>query len=84
VEKCRILEKIQFKGDDDIKKNSAKCTKFEVLSLGLELQDPSLGHGVFDEVSLLVSSRNFNQVSVSTTSLFLTLQETHCKVTNNI
>jgi len=43
------------------KKNSAKCTNFEALSLGLELQASSLG--VFDEVS--VSSRNFNQVSVS-------------------
>jgi len=42
-------------------KISAKCTNFEVPSLGLELQVSSLG--VFDEVS--VSSRNFNQVSVS-------------------
>jgi len=58
----------------------AKCTNFEVssLGLGLELQVSSLdlNLGVFDEVS--VSSRNFNQVSVSkvtvsTTSLVLTL-----------
>ena len=47
------------------KTNSTKCTNFEVSSLGLELQVSSLG--VSDEVS--VSSRNFNQVSVSTTSL---------------
>jgi len=47
------------------KKLSAKCTNFEVSSLGLgpEHQVSSLGLGVFDEVS--VSSRNFNQVSVS-------------------
>jgi len=44
-------------------KISAKCTKFEVSSLGLELQVSGLG--VFDEVSVSVSSRNFNQVSVS-------------------
>jgi len=44
-----------------LKKNSAKCTNFEVSSLGLELQVPSLRLGVFDEVSLLVSSRNFTQ-----------------------
>jgi len=55
-------------------KISAKCTSFEVSSLGLgldfqvsslglEFQVSSLGLGVFDEVS--VSSRNFNQVSVS-------------------
>jgi len=43
------------RSDDDIfRKISAKCTNFEVSSLSL---------GVFDEV--LVSSRNFNQVSVS-------------------
>jgi len=55
----------------------AKCTHFEVSSLGLELQVSSLGLGVFDEA--LVSSRNFNQVSVSvskvtvsTTSLMFT------------
>jgi len=47
--------------------NSAKCANFEVSSLGLELQVSSLGLEVFVEVS--VSSRNFNQVSVSTTSL---------------
>jgi len=59
-------------------KISAKCTNFEVSSLGLELQVSSLGLGlgIFDEIS--VSSRNFNQVSVSvskvtvsTTSLFV-------------
>ena len=49
---------------------SAKCTNFEVSSLGLEFQVSSLG--VFDEVSVL--SQNFNkfsvsQVTVSTTSL---------------
>jgi len=44
-------------------KNSGKCANFEVSSLGLELQVSSLGLRVFDEVS--VSSRNFNQVSVS-------------------
>jgi len=44
-------------------KVSAKCTNFEVSSLGLELQVSSLGLGVFGEVS--VSSQNFNQVSVS-------------------
>jgi len=38
------------------KTSSAKCTNFEVSSLGLELQVSSLG--VFDEVS--VSFRNFN------------------------
>jgi len=42
---------------------STKCTNFEVSTLGLELQVSSLGLGVFDGVS--VSSRNFNQVSVS-------------------
>jgi len=57
---------------------SAKRTNFEVSSLGLELQISSLGLGVFDKVSVSVSSRNFNQVSVSvskvmvsTTSLML-------------
>ena len=63
-------------------KISAKCTNFEVLSLGLglELQVSSLGLGVFDEVSVSVSSRNFNQVSVSkvtilTTSLVKTVEQ---------
>jgi len=42
---------------------SAKSTNLEVSSLGLELHVSMLGLGIFDEVS--VSSRNFNQVSVS-------------------
>jgi len=59
-----------------LKKMSAECTNFEISSLGLELQVSSLGLGDIDEVS--VSSRNFNQVSVSkvtvsTTSLVPTL-----------
>jgi len=63
---ARNLKKIQVRSDDDIfKKNLAKCTRFEVSSLGLELQvsSLSLGLGVFGEVS--VSSLNFNQVLVS-------------------
>jgi len=70
------------RSDDDIFwKISAKCTNFEVSSLRLELQVSSLGFGVFDEVS--VSSRNFNQVSVSkvtvsATSLQYTLAYIDC------
>jgi len=44
------------------KKNSAKCTNFQVSSLGLELPVWSLG--VFDEVSV-------TKVTVSTTSLLI-------------
>ena len=65
---ARNLKKIQVRSDDDIfSKQLAKCTKFEVssLGLGLELQvsSLSLGLGVFGEVS--VASLNFNQVLVS-------------------
>jgi len=62
-----------------IKRISTKCTNFEVSSLGLELQ--VLVSEFFYEVS--VSSRNFNQVSVSvlkvtvsTTSLVFTANQT--------
>jgi len=56
------LQTPMVRSDDDIfLKNFGKMHKF--WSLGLELQVSSLGLGVFDEVS--VSSRNFNQVSVS-------------------
>jgi len=53
-----------------------KCLHFEISTLGLELRVSSHGLGFFDEVS--VSSRNFNQVSVSkvtvsTTSLVVRL-----------
>ena len=61
--------------DDNFWKISAKCTNFEVTSLGLELQVSSLGLGVFDEVS--VSSRNFNQVSVSEVTVSTTSLATH-------
>ena len=58
------------RSDDDIFwKNSAKCTNFEVSNLGIELQVLSLGLGVFDEVS--ISSRNFNQVSVSVSKVMV-------------
>jgi len=43
---------------------SAIFTNFEVSSLGLELQVSRLGLRVFDEVSVSVSSQNFNQVSI--------------------
>ena len=59
---ARNLKKFQVRSDDNIFFNSAKCTNFEVSSLGLGLQVSSVGLEVFDEVS--VSSRNFNQVSV--------------------
>jgi len=42
--------------------------KFWISSLGLELQVSSLGLGVYDEVS----SRNFNQVSVSKVTVWTT------------
>ena len=64
VGKMPEIKKIQVRSDADIfSKMSAKCTNFDVSSFGRELQVSSLG--VFDEVLLSVSSRNFNQVSVS-------------------
>ena len=49
----RNLKKVQLRSDDDKFLNLAKCTNFEVSSLGLELQVPNLG--IFDEVSVSVS-----------------------------
>ena len=69
---ARNLKKIQVRSDDDIfSKNLAKCTKFEVSSLGLELQVSSLSLGlrVFGEVS--VSSLNFNEVLVSVSKVMV-------------
>ena len=69
---ARNLKKIQVRSDDDIfSKNLAKCTKFKVSSLGLELQFSSLSLGlrVFGEVS--VSSLNFNEVLVSVSKVMV-------------
>jgi len=65
------LKKIQVRSDDEILKKFGKIHKFEVLSL--ELQISSLG--VFDEVSVSVSFRNFNQVSVSEVTVSTTSLE---------
>jgi len=72
---ARNLKKLEVRSDDDIFFISAKCTKFEVSSL--ELQVSSLGLGVFDEVS--VSPRNFNRVSVSKVTVSTTsLSNSEC------
>ena len=59
------------------KRISANCTNFEVSSLGLELQVSSLG--VFDEVSVSISSRNFNQISDS--EVTVSLSRRRCQIT---
>jgi len=68
--KCQKFEKVQVRRDDNIFKKHfwQKCLNFEVSRLGL---------GVFDEVSISVSSRNFHQVSVSKV-LVSTTSLTHC------
>jgi len=51
-ENCQKFEKKINSEVITHQKNLAKCTNFEVSSLGFELQVSSLGLGVFDEVSV--------------------------------